>query len=74
MPLSFDSSTSTDSFTGWEEKDDVVSFPFKSAGPGRMRFGGLEYIRVSDDEMRIELKLRRGDEVSTEVFSLKRVK
>ncbi len=59
--------------TSWEEKDEVVSFPFVSQTDDRIEFKGLIYERMGDDEMRISLKLRQGDQVNTEVFTMKRI-
>lgn len=59
--------------TSWEEKNEVVSFPFVSQTDDRIEFKGLIYERMGDDEMRISLKLRQGDQVNTEVFTMKRI-
>ncbi len=56
----------------WEEKNDVTSFPFESSEPGHARFRGLEFIREGDNALRIELKLRRGEKVTTEIFHFER--
>ena len=57
---------------GWETKDEVTTFPFKQAEPGRVRFGGLVFIKDGPDKLRIELKLRRDGNISTEAFSFRR--
>lgn len=61
---------------GWETKDEVTTFPFKEVEPGRVSFGGLVFIKdgIKDGtgKLRIELKLHRNGEVSTEVFRFDR--
>lgn len=59
--------------TSWEEKNDVVSFPFLSQTDDRVEFDGMIYERLNDDEMRITLNIRQGDVVNTEVFTMRRV-
>lgn len=54
--------------TGWEEKDDMVKFPFVSATSTKIEFKGLSYELVEKDKMEIRLKLNRGGKISTEVF------
>lgn len=60
--------------TGWEDKDKYVEFPFVSATPSRIEFKGLIYELVAEDKMEIRLRLKRGDEVNTEVFHFQRIK
>ncbi len=52
--------------TGWEEKDEVVTFPFISAGDGEIRFDGLTYRKRSDKTMQIILKIKNSDGKVTE--------
>ena len=59
--------------TGWEEKDDYLTFRFDEQMPGKIVFKGLSFERVDDDAMRISLKMKRGDESFTEVFNMRRV-
>lgn len=55
-------------FTGWEEKEEYVTFPLVSVAPGQALFNGLSYI-VVNDQLRIELRLRETDgAVNTAVF------
>lgn len=57
---------------GWEDKDDVVSFPFESSEPGKVTFRGLEFQKDGDDALRIELQLRNAERTWTEVFEFRR--
>lgn len=57
---------------GWETKDEVTTFPFEEAEPGRVRFGGLVFIQDGPDKLRIELELHRDGKVNTEVFRFNR--
>ena len=57
---------------GWEEKADFVEFEFVSATPNKIEFKGLVYELVEKDKMEIRLRLRQGEEVSTEIFHFER--
>lgn len=57
---------------GWEEKADVVSFPFESSEPGRVAFRGLTFHDAGEDQLRIELQLRNAERTWTEVFEFRR--
>lgn len=57
---------------GWEQKDDVVSFPYESSEPGKVAFRGLTFIDAGDDRLRIELQLRNAERTWTEVFAFER--
>lgn len=60
-------------FSGWEEKDDYVSFPFRSVTANKAVFGGLSYQITDSGGLHIELKMRQDDgSVNTEVFSFER--
>ncbi len=52
--------------TGWEEKDEVVTFPFISASDGELQFDGLIYRRTSDKTMQIILRIKNSDGKITE--------
>ena len=47
--------------SGWEEKDDVVRFPFVSAGEEEIRFKGVTYRKTSSESLRITLDTRDKD-------------
>ena len=57
---------------GWETKDEMVTFDMISATTEKLTLKGLTFTKKGDDEMVIELKMRRGDKVETEVFNMKR--
>lgn len=60
-------------FSGWEEKNDYVTFPLRSLQKNQAVFGGLTYTLTGNDRLRIELRLpQSGDQESTEVFELLR--
>jgi hypothetical protein len=59
--------------TGWEEKNDHVTFPLESVAPNKATFRGLSYELVGKDQLRIELTLRESDgSTHVEVFNLTR--
>lgn len=47
--------------TGWEEKAEVVEFPFVAMDKKMIEFGGLTYERTSDSTLRITVALSHGD-------------
>jgi len=58
-------------FTGWEQKDEYVTFRLQSVAPNQVVFNGLSYTLVDPTHLRIELRLREDDgSVHTEVFDL----
>jgi len=52
--------------TGWEEKDEVVTFPFISAGDGELKFDGLIYRKKSEKTMQVILRMKNSDGKVTE--------
>lgn len=59
--------------TGWEEKEDFVTFEMIEVTEVKIVLKGLIYERISDTEMKISLKLKDDEgNVSTEVFQMKR--
>lgn len=60
--------------TGWEEKDDFVSFPFVKAEGNRVYFRGLTYEKRSEDELKIYLAMRTRDGTREVTFEFERVK
>lgn len=60
-------------FSGWEEKDDYVTFRLESVSENKAVFGGLSY-EVSGDKLTILLRLRQDDgSVTTEQFNFNRI-
>lgn len=60
-------------FTGWEEKDEYVTFRLESVAPDQAVFGGLSFTRVDANHLRIELRLQESDgTVNTEVFAMQK--
>lgn len=60
--------------TGWEEKDDMVTFPLVRADPGEAAyFRGLTYKRTAENELTIYLALHSRGQVQEVVFVLHRV-
>lgn len=58
-------------FSGWEEKNDYVTFPFRSVTENKAVFGGLTYEIVSGGHLEISLRLEHDDgSSSTEIFDL----
>jgi len=47
--------------TGWEEKGDVITFPFKNFSPNRIDFDGISYNRFANDSLLITLEMKQGD-------------
>ena len=61
-------------FSGWEEKTEHVTFRFESVVENKVVFGALSYERVSENKLRVELRLRESDgKFHTEVFNDTRV-
>jgi hypothetical protein len=58
--------------TGWEEKDDIITFEMISFSEDKIELKGLTFERTSETEMVISLRMSRGGEPHTEVFSMKR--
>ncbi len=48
--------------TGWEEKDKVVNFPFKSVKENFLKFSGLTYERVGDNKLQITVFVEHSDD------------
>lgn len=60
--------------TGWEEKDDMVTFPLVQVDPGvALYFRGLTYKLVSENQLTIYLALHHDGEVEEVSFELHRV-
>ena len=58
--------------TGWESKDEFVTFPFVAMGDGEIEFDGLKYKRAGDD-LTITVLLGGSDgEDHTEIITCRR--
>ncbi len=60
-------------FTAWEEKTEFIDFTMVSTSDKKITLKGLTYELVAEDQLEIQLKMKRGDKVTTEVFNLKRL-
>jgi hypothetical protein len=60
--------------TGWEEKNDFVSFRLLKVTPNAMHFSGLTFRRVDDDTLEVFLAIRNKADgsVREERFEMKR--
>lgn len=59
--------------TGWETKDEYLTFTFVSQTPEKIVFKGISFELIEPNRMQIDLKMRRGEENHTEVFRMRRV-
>ncbi len=60
-------------FTGWEEKDDFVSFPLLEVSANKAVFDGLVYELVTPNQLLVTLQIRQSDGTIEEVrFDLTR--
>lgn len=59
--------------TGWEEKNDYLTFEMISFSGNKIEMKGLVLERKSNSEMEIRLQMRRNGEAHTEVFSMRRM-
>ena len=58
-------------FTGWEEKDDYVTFRLQEVAENKAVFGGLSYEIVENGHLEIRLRLRQDDgSINTAIFDL----
>lgn len=61
-------------FSGWEDKDENVTFKLTSVDRNRAVFGGLSYEIVAPNALQVILKMRNdGGSTVTEVFDFTRV-
>lgn len=60
-------------FSGWEEKNDYVTFKLSSVSPNKAVFGSLSYEIVAPNALQIKLRMRNDDgSTVTEEFDLNR--
>lgn len=60
--------------TGWEEKDEVIEFPFVKCKPNEIEFDGLIYRKTSEETMQIILKTKDSDgQVSENIIDCKKI-
>lgn len=60
-------------FTAWEEKDEWVTFEMKEYDDRNIYMKGLSYEQMGEDQMKISLTLKEGDNIQTHVFNLTRI-
>ena len=61
--------------TGWEEKDDMVTFRLVRAAPGEVQFNSLTFRRLGDDRIEVFVAVRQPDGQLEELgFSMSRVR
>ena len=58
--------------SGWEEKDDFVTFPLVKVDNDSVYFRGLTYRKVGDGRLQIYLALHSGGETTEVAFEMKR--
>lgn len=56
--------------SGWETKEDYVTFEMIKTSEGLVELKGLIYEKVDENTMKIRLKMKYGEEVKTEVFTM----
>ncbi len=60
-------------FSGWEEKDDNVTFKLTSVSENNAVFGGLSYEVIESNKLQVKLRMRNDDgSTVTEVFDFTR--
>ncbi|MCP4633452.1 MAG: hypothetical protein GY855_11045 [candidate division Zixibacteria bacterium] len=61
--------------TGWEEKDEVISFPYIDCNKNELQFDGLIYRKTSNETMRIILRTKGADgKVADNIIDCKKSK
>ena len=61
--------------TGWEDKEEMVTFRLAHVEPGLIQFNSLTYRLETDDRIRIHVAIRHGDGTLEELeFALSRVR
>ena len=58
--------------TGWEEKDDYLTFSLVSVSENEANFGGLTYRLTEDDRLEVYLAMRSGGETQEVAFEFER--
>ena len=60
--------------TGWEEKDEVITFSFIEAGENKIKFDGISYELISTDELKITVDMKQADgNISQVVIDCRRI-
>lgn len=59
--------------TGWEEKDDMMTFKMICFSKDHIEMEGLTYEKKSDSEIEIRLVMDQGSEPHTEIFSMRKI-
>jgi hypothetical protein len=47
--------------TGWEKKDDVITFPFVNMTDNELQLEGITYRSTSVDSLQIEMSIRNAE-------------
>ena len=53
--------------TGWEEKDEMVTFPLVELGPEVAYFDGLTYRRVDENKLHVFVRMETGEGATEEL-------
>ena len=56
-----------DDLTGWEEKDEMVTFPLVELGPEAAYFDGLTYRRTDGNQLEVFVRMESEEEGSSEL-------
>jgi hypothetical protein len=62
----------SDSFVGWEERDEWQEFSPQTATRSSLNFHGLTMRQTSESTMEIEISLERGGETTEHLLQLRR--
>jgi hypothetical protein len=61
-------------FTGWEEKDDYLTFRLVSVSENKATFGSLTYEVIENTNLKIHLDMKQASGITvTEIFDLRRI-
>jgi len=60
-------------FTGWEEKDEYLTFPFVEMGERFLQLDGIRYELLDSDQLRVTLKIMNKGVEKTEEFLFNRM-
>lgn len=59
--------------TGWEEKEEMVTFRYESDRPNEITIGAVTYRNIAPDSLHVDVVLKNKDgEVNTETIKFKR--
>jgi len=60
-------------FTGWEEKDEYLTFPFVEMGERFLQLDGIRYELLDTDQLKATLKIMNKGKEKTEEFLFNRM-